>query len=43
MATTKRMITSNNNFLGITARIISAAMLNGFNNNPRIISLPFYT
>ena len=38
MAMTKRMIASNNIFLGINAKIISAAILKGFNNNPRIIN-----
>ena len=37
MAITKRIIENNNNFLGINARIMSAAMVKGFNNNPRII------
>ena len=38
MATTKIIIENNNIFLGINAKITSAAILKGFNNNPRIIS-----
>ncbi len=38
MATIKRIIASNNNFFGTNAKITSAAILKGFNNNPRIIS-----
>ena len=41
MATTKRMMANNNIFLGINAKTISAAILKGFNNNPRIISWPY--
>jgi len=41
MATTKIIIASNSNFLGINAKIMSAAMLKGFSNNPRIINRLF--